>query len=38
VRAITAPPPLALRLISRGGGQGTGQLKARSGVEQLYRD
>jgi len=38
VRAITAPPPLALRLISRGGGQGTSQLKARSGVEQLYRD
>jgi plastocyanin len=38
VRAMTSPPPLALRLVSRGGGQGRGQLNAQTGVEQLYRD
>lgn len=38
VRAITAPPPLALRLKSHAGGQGSGQLNAQAGVEQLYRD
>lgn len=38
VDAITAPPPLAVRLVSRGGGQARGQLNARAGVEQLYRD
>jgi hypothetical protein len=38
VNAITSPPPLALRLVSHGGGQGRGQLNAQAGVEQLYRD
>jgi len=38
VSAITSPPPLTLRLVSRGGGQSVGQLKAQAGVEQLYRD
>ncbi len=38
VSAMTSPPPLALQLVSRGGGQGHGQLNAQAGVEQLYRD
>ena len=38
VRAITSPPPLALQLVSHGGGQGSGQLNAQTGVEQLYHD
>lgn len=38
VSAITSPPPLALQLVSHGGGQGEGQLKAQAGVEQLYRE
>ncbi len=38
VSAMTSPPPLALRLASRGGGQGGSRLKTQAGVEQLYRD
>ncbi len=38
VSAMTSPPPLALQLVSRGGGQGRAQLKVQAGVEQLYRD
>lgn len=38
VSAITSPPPLALQLVSHGGGQGQGQLNAQAGVEQLYRE
>ncbi len=38
VSAITSPPPLALHLVSHGGGQGNGQLNAQTGVEALYRD
>jgi len=38
VSAITSPPPLALRLVSRGGGQGSGKMNTQAGVEQLYRD
>ena len=38
VSAITSPPPLAVRLVSHGGGQGSGQLNAQSGVERLYHD
>ncbi|TCK16821.1 hypothetical protein DFR30_0040 [Thiogranum longum] len=38
VSAITSPPPLSLQLVSRGGGQGRGQLNAQAGVEQLYHE
>ncbi|VAW75632.1 hypothetical protein MNBD_GAMMA15-899 [hydrothermal vent metagenome] len=38
VNAITAPPPLDVRLVSRSGGQARGQMSAQAGVEQLYRD
>ncbi len=38
VNAITAPPPLDVKLMSRGGGQARGQLNAQSGVEHLYHD
>lgn len=38
VNAITAPPPLDVRLVSRAGGQARGQMSAQAGVEQLYRD
>ncbi len=38
VSAMTSTPPLVLRLMSHGGGQGNGKLNAQAGVEQLYHD
>ena len=38
VTALTAPQPLQITLASRGGGMGSGKLKAQSGVDQLYRN
>jgi len=38
VTALTAPQPLQITLASRGGGMGSGKLKAQAGVDQLYRN